>query len=143
MGFILQVEEHAERHLPASSYIVDAWTTNLPHQNPWSEVYDFQIGVDTVVFVTEYYFAEGGFIPGQFIRCWLCNTYKKRGTCQYGWSLGPLPPGFTWLLILYYPPGAEDTDHPGTFDWATKIGGAIFGYPDPMATRPECFTLAP
>jgi hypothetical protein len=137
---LIQVEGKGVPPLPMASYIVDAWTTNLPHENPWSEVYSFQIDVDTVAFVTEYYFAEGGFIPQQYIRAWDCGTYNKRGTCEYDWSLGPLPPGFTWLLINYYPPGEDAIDHPGEYDWATKVGSAVFGYPA-AGNRPDCFTL--
>jgi hypothetical protein len=140
MSELIQVEQKISPPTPTGSYIVDAWTTNLPHANPWNEVYTFDLDVDTLAFVTEYYFEEGGFIPQQYIRAWDCGTYQKRGTCQYDWSLGPLPPGFTWLLINYYPPGTLPKNRPGDYDWATKVGTAVFGYPAP-SNRPECFIL--
>jgi hypothetical protein len=140
LSVLIQVEEKNINPAPNASYVVDAWTTNLPHANPWSEVYSFDLDVDTLAFVTEYYFEEGGFIPQQYIRAWDCGTYHKRGTCQYDWSLGPLPPGFTWLLINYYPPGSLPADRPGDYDWATKVGTAVLGYPAP-GNRPDCFNL--
>ena len=140
---IIQVDGQ-KGNLPVltQSSIVDAWTTSTPHADPWNEVYDFQIGVDTLAFVTEYFFEEGGFIPLQYIRVWDCGTFHKRSTCQYDWTIGPLPPGFTWLLVNYYPPESVP-NVPGNFDWATRVGDATFGYPDPLNVRPWCFTLSP
>ncbi len=124
------------------SGVIDAWTTATPHADPWDEVYSFEIGVDTLAFVSLYYFEEGGYIPLQYIRVWDCGTFRARSTCQYDWTIGPLPPGYTWLLVNYYPPEVVP-DFPGDFDWATRVGDSTFGFPDPMNTRPECFTLAP
>jgi hypothetical protein len=138
---IIQVQDKTHiGPLTQSSSITDAWTTSTPHSDPWNEVYSFQIGVDTLAFVTEYYFEEGGFIPLQYIRAWDCGTLHTRSTCRYDWTIGPLPPGFTWLLVNYYPPENVPA-HPGNYDWATLVGDALFGYPDPMNVRPLCFTL--
>lgn len=139
---IIQVEEKGDLPSPVASYIVDAWTTNHPY-NPWNEVYTFQVGVDTLAFVTEYYFAEGGFIPVQHIRVWDCGTLRVRGTCEYEWTVGPLPPGFTWLLVNYYPAEVIGPNWARDYDWVTKVGDAFLGYPNPGGTRPECFTVAP
>jgi hypothetical protein len=117
--------------------IKDAWTTNDPFGDPFEKVYDFTIGTDTLALVTMYYHC-GGFIPRQYARGYTCNTLEKvLMTCIYDWTVGPLPLG-TYLLINFYDPVEFKA---GIYDWATKVGDVIYGYPNVNTVPPECFTL--
>jgi hypothetical protein len=118
--------------------ILDAWTTNDPFVNPYNEVYQFTRGVDTLAFVVEYVHA-GGAIPEQFARGWRCeNETQINKTCRFKWTVGYLPPG-TYLLINYMDPVKFGF---GQYDWASKVGNVVFGWPDPASgSRPWCFAV--
>jgi hypothetical protein len=115
--------------------ILEAWTTNDPYANPYTEVYDFTYGQDTLAFVVEYDHT-GGFLPQQWAAGWTCGTDQLVKICRFDWTIGYLPPG-TYLLINYFDP----VMFKGTYDWASKVGDVVFGWPDIDASRPECFTV--
>ncbi len=116
--------------------ILDAWTTNLPFENPWKEVYTFKQWEDTLAFVT-FYSHAGGRFPKQLYKGYLCGEDILRKACMFNWTI-ELPPG-TYLLINWYGPW---TKFPvGNYDWATRVGDVIFGSPKPYETRPLCFEV--
>jgi len=117
--------------------IVDAWTTNDPFGNPWSEVYNFTAGQGLLGLVVEYNHA-GGTIPEQASRGWICGDETQVAkTCRFKWTV-PLPPG-TYLLINFLDPVPLGNTE---FDWAAKVGDVVFGWPDISATRPWCFSIS-
>lgn len=116
--------------------ILDAWTTNDPLGNPYSEVYDFATGQDIMGFVVEYNHT-GGFLPEQWAKGWICGTEIPVKICNFKWTIGYLPPG-VYLLINYFDP----VEFPiGNYDWASKVGNVVFGWPNINASRPWCFKV--
>ncbi len=116
--------------------INDAWTTNDPFGNPLNEVYDFTANQDTLAFVVEYYHT-GGLIPEQWSRGWKCGSEIAVRTCHFDWTIGCLPAGF-YLLINYFDP----VEFPaGEYDWASKVGDVVFGWPNMNESRPSCFRI--
>ncbi len=117
--------------------IIDAWTTNDPYGNPYTEVYDFTAGAEPIAFVVEY-FHTGGLLPKQWARGWVCGDETQIvKTCTFDWTIGYLPEG-VYLLINYFDPVEF---RPGTYDWASKVGDVVFGWPDIDPSRPWCFTV--
>ena len=117
--------------------ILDTWTTNDPFINPYSEVYNFAAGQDTLAFVVRYYHT-GGALPEQWARGWRCGDETRIiKTCNFKWTIGYMPPG-EYLLINYFSPVDFK---PGEYDWASKVGNVVFGWPNIEATRPWCFTI--
>lgn len=104
---------------------------------PYTEVYDFTHGLDTIAFVVEY-FHIGGLLPEQKAFGFNCGQeYPIIKTCYFQWTIGYLPPG-VYLLINYFDPVEFP---PGEYDWVSKVGDVIFGWPDINASRPWCFTI--
>ncbi len=116
--------------------ILDAWTTSTPYSDPWLEIYGFEQGVDTLAFVTKYYHT-GGQIPEQISNAFNCGGEYLRKVCIYPWTM-KLPPG-EYLLINWYEP--ERVFPSGDYDWATRVGAVVFGYPNPQNKRPLCFDI--
>jgi hypothetical protein len=134
---VIPVETPAIASIFDNPTIIDAWTTNDPFGNPYSEVYDFTIGQDTIAFVVEY-FHTGGLLPEQWARGWNCGQEDQIvKTCYFKWTIGYLPAG-VYLLINYFDPVEFP---PGEYDWASKVGDVVFGWPNISATRPWCFTI--
>jgi hypothetical protein len=115
--------------------ILDTWTTNNPFVSPPPEVYDFTTGQDTIGYVVQYNHI-GGPLPEQWAKGWKCGTDIPVKTCKFAWTIGYLPPG-VYLLINYFDPV---TYPPGSYDWASKVGDEVKGWPD-MSARPDCFTV--
>ncbi len=133
---IIPVSSPAKVSLQAPN-ILDAWTTN-DLNNPFKEVYEFNNGVDTLAFVTDYFHA-GGLIPQQYIGAFYPGTSKIVAKCRYDWTI-ILPPG-EYLLINYYPK-IMIASPPVRLDWAGKVGEVTFGYPDLNNNkRPFNFTI--
>ncbi len=132
---VVPVEVSAIANIFDKPTIIDVWTTNDPLGNPYSEVYDFTVVQDTIAFVVEY-FHTGGLLPEQWARGWNCGTDKVVKTCHFEWTIGNLPAG-VYLLINYFDP----VEFPaGEYDWASKVGDVVFGWPNISDARPLCFT---
>jgi hypothetical protein len=118
--------------------VLDAWTTN-DINNPFTEVYEFNNGTDTLALVT-YYSHEGGIIPQQTSASFYTGTKNIFSNCKYNWGI-PLPPG-EYLLINYYP-AVTVGQTPKNLDWGIKVGDSpAFGYPDTQnILRPFPFTI--
>ncbi|OHB70199.1 MAG: hypothetical protein A2W23_08075 [Planctomycetes bacterium RBG_16_43_13] len=129
-----QASADAVQQQPA---VTDAWTTNDPYANPESEVYEFLNNQDTLAFVVKYSHA-GGLIPEQWARGWQCgNEEKIVKTCNFKWTVGYLPSG-DYLLINYFDPVQFKA---GEYEWASKVGNVVFGWPNISSTRPWCMTI--
>jgi len=134
---VVPVQTVASLGTATTPAILDAWTTNDPYMNPFAEVYDFARGVDTLAFVV-YYRHTGGVIPDQYAKGWACRDEAvPLKTCRFNWTIGYLPPG-DFLLINYFDPVQFPV---GSYDWASKVGDVVFGWPDISSTRPSCFNV--